>query len=42
MKTLGQLHVFCVAKFVMVVLFDSNSINYQSNNIIKADESGQK
>jgi len=24
------------------VLFDSNSINYQSKNIIKADESGQK
>ena len=23
------------------VLFDSNSINYQSKNIIKADESGQ-
>jgi len=22
MKTLGQLHVFCVAKLVMVVLFD--------------------
>jgi hypothetical protein len=26
MKTLGQLHVFCVAKLVMVVLFDSFDI----------------
>ena len=42
MKTLGKLHVFGVAKLVMVVLFDSNSINYQSKNIIKADESGPK
>ena len=42
MKTLGQLHVFCVAKLVMVVLFDFNYINYQSKNIIKADWGGQK
>ena len=26
MKTLGQLHVFCVAKLVMVVLYDFANI----------------
>jgi hypothetical protein len=33
MKTLGQLHVFGVAKLVMVVLFDYNFIqkDYKNN-----------
>ena len=35
MKTLGKLHVFGVAKLVMVVLFDSNSINIKHNYLTK-------
>ena len=38
MKTLGQLHVFGVAKLVMVVLFDSKKFK----KTIKLNESGQK
>ena len=37
-KTLVQLHVFCVAKLVMVVLFDSKKFK----KTIKLNESGQK
>ena len=38
MKTLGQLHVFCVAKLVMVVLFDFKKYE----KIIKLIGSSQK
>jgi len=38
MKTLGQLHVFCVAKLVMVVLFDFKKFK----KTIKLNGSGQK
>ena len=41
MKTLGQLHVFGVAKLVMVVLVDSSS-NNRFQNEIKLKQSGQK
>ena len=42
MKMLGQLHVFCLVKLIMVVLNEYCSIKKQFKITIELNESGQK